>query len=42
MAVAAKGRAAERLEAAARTMALRAAHESLVHRLMGRRSGEPG
>jgi hypothetical protein len=41
MAAVAKGRAAERLEAAARTMALRAAHESLVHRLMGRRSGEP-
>jgi len=38
MAVAAKGRAAERLEAAARTMALRAAHESLIHRLMGGRT----
>jgi len=42
MAAVAKERAADRLEAAARTMALRAAHESLVHRLMGgRRSGEP-
>ncbi|MBN9075231.1 MAG: hypothetical protein BGN87_03920 [Rhizobiales bacterium 65-79] len=41
-ATAAKGRAGDPIDAAARAMALRAAHESLVHRLMGRgRSGEP-
>lgn len=39
---AAKGRAGDPIGAAARAMALRAAHESLVHRLMGHgRSGEP-